>query len=252
MPEVSLTEWNEYLQAQPQSHFLQTGEWGELKASYGWDVVRLISGHSGAQVLFRRLPFGVQLAYIPRLSPQQINLQDGPRLWHEVDAVCSARRAIACKLEPDLWETDDQSWLGDGFVGSPQSIQPRRTIIVDLQPPDEAILSRMRQKCRYNIRLAQKKNVGVRPWSDIDAFHEMLQATAIRDGFAVHSRAYYADAYAHFHPSGMCELLLAEADGQPLAALMVFARGPRAWYVYGGSSDLQREKMPNYLLQWEA
>ncbi|HET6845499.1 MAG TPA: peptidoglycan bridge formation glycyltransferase FemA/FemB family protein, partial [Anaerolineales bacterium] len=61
-----------------------------------------------------------------------------------------------------------------------------------------------------------------------------------------------ADAYAHFHPSGMCELLLAEADGQPLAAMMVFARGHRAWYVYGGSSDLQREKMPNYLLQWEA
>ena len=33
---------------------------------------------------------------------------------------------------------------------------------------------------------------------------------------------------------------------------MVFARGRRAWYVYGGSTDLERERMPNYLLQWEA
>ena len=45
---------------------------------------------------------------------------------------------------------------------------------------------------------------------------------------------------------------MAESEGQPLAALMVFTRGARAWYVYGGSTDLQREKMPNYLLQWEA
>ena len=80
----------------------------------------------------------------------------------------------------------------------------------------------------------------------------MLQSTAHRDGFAVHSLAYYQHAYDLFHPSGMCELLMAESEGQPLAALMVFMRGARAWYVYGGSTDLLREKMPNYLLQWEA
>jgi len=33
---------------------------------------------------------------------------------------------------------------------------------------------------------------------------------------------------------------------------MVIARGRRAWYLYGGSTDAERERMPNYLLQWEA
>jgi peptidoglycan pentaglycine glycine transferase (the first glycine) len=33
---------------------------------------------------------------------------------------------------------------------------------------------------------------------------------------------------------------------------MVFCRGPRAWYFYGGSTDAERERMPNHLLQWEA
>jgi lipid II:glycine glycyltransferase (peptidoglycan interpeptide bridge formation enzyme) len=33
---------------------------------------------------------------------------------------------------------------------------------------------------------------------------------------------------------------------------MVFAHGPRAWYLYGASSDEYREAMPTYLLQWEA
>jgi peptidoglycan pentaglycine glycine transferase (the first glycine) len=37
-----------------------------------------------------------------------------------------------------------------------------------------------------------------------------------------------------------------------LAALMVFAYGKRSWYFYGGSANIHRERMPNYLLQWEA
>ena len=33
---------------------------------------------------------------------------------------------------------------------------------------------------------------------------------------------------------------------------MVFAHGKRSWYVYGASSDRERNRMPAYLLQWEA
>jgi lipid II:glycine glycyltransferase (peptidoglycan interpeptide bridge formation enzyme) len=59
-------------------------------------------------------------------------------------------------------------------------------------------------------------------------------------------------AYELFHPKGMCELLLADYQGQPLAALMVFAVGRHAWYLYGASSDRERARMPAYLLQWKA
>jgi lipid II:glycine glycyltransferase (peptidoglycan interpeptide bridge formation enzyme) len=131
-------------------------------------------------------------------------------------------------------------------------VQPRRTITVDLGPSEDAILGKMKQKCRYNIRLAEKKGVAVRPWADIGAFHEMLVTTGRRDEFAVHSAAYYQRVQELFRDAGMCELLAAEYEGLTLAALMVFARGRRAWYVYGGSTDLERERMPNYLLQWEA
>jgi lipid II:glycine glycyltransferase (peptidoglycan interpeptide bridge formation enzyme) len=252
MPEVSLARWNEYLQDHPQSHFLQSGEWGELKAQYGWDARRVLAGRSGAQILFRRLPLGVQLAYIPKLAAQQIGPEDAGQFWQEVDALCRGRGAIACKLEMDQWAHPDASQLFEGFTPSPHSIQPRRTLVIDLRPDEDTMLGGMKQKCRYNVRLAQKKGVSVRSWSDTTTFHGMLRATGQRDGFAVHAPAYYAQAYTLFHAAGMCELLMAESEGQPLAALMVFARGSRAWYVYGGSTDQQREKMPNYLLQWEA
>ena len=79
-----------------------------------------------------------------------------------------------------------------------------------------------------------------------------MQVTGQRDGFGVHSLEYFRRAYDLFQPPGMCALLMAEYDGRPLAGLMVFARGARAWYFYGASNDEERNRMPTYLLQWEA
>lgn len=80
----------------------------------------------------------------------------------------------------------------------------------------------------------------------------MMQVTGERDDFGVHTQGYYQTAYELFHPRGECELLVAEYQDMPLAALMVFAHGDRAWYFYGASTDEHRNLMPTYLLQWEA
>jgi len=47
-------------------------------------------------------------------------------------------------------------------------------------------------------------------------------------------------------------LLLAEHDGQLLAGIFVSMFARQAIYLYGASSNEQRQLMPNYLLQWEA
>jgi lipid II:glycine glycyltransferase (peptidoglycan interpeptide bridge formation enzyme) len=261
MPEVSLSEWNRFLRDHPQAHFLQSGEWGELKSEFDWQPSRLIVETSGVQILFRQLPLGFTLGYIPKPAIGQIRPDDAEQIWAEVDGVCRGRRAILCKLERDEWVgTDAERAVGEDLPRtgassnrpSLHSVQPRRTLIVDLSPPEDSILNRMKQKCRYNIRLAEKKGVIVSAWDDLDGFHAMMRKTGARDGFAVHAAAYYRRAYELCRPSGMCELLVAQHAGRPLAALMVFARGRRAWYVYGGSTGQDRERMPNYLLQWEA
>jgi lipid II:glycine glycyltransferase (peptidoglycan interpeptide bridge formation enzyme) len=233
---------------------LQTGEWGELKSAFGWEAVRVISGDCCAQILFRKLALGFTLGYMPKgpiISHQSSVISE--LFWAEVDENCRARRAIILKIEPDEWG-DSPPLLGEGpgVRSSPHNIQPLRTIIVDLNGSEEEILARMKQKTRYNIRLAEKKGVTVRAWDDVPAFHRMMLATGERDVFGVHSLEYYRRTYELFHPAGMCELLVAEYEGRPLAALMVFGRGKRAWYFYGASSDEARNLMPTYLLQWDA
>jgi lipid II:glycine glycyltransferase (peptidoglycan interpeptide bridge formation enzyme) len=159
-------------------------------------------------------------------------------------------------LEPD-WadDTEAHQWLqAYGFVPSEQTVQPRRTVIIDLMPDEDTILSQMKSKTRYNIRLAQRRDITVRQGNadDLPVFHRLLQATSERAGFGVHTLAYYAEAWRLFSPSSSVALLLAQHGDSPLATLMVFARGERAWYLYGASSDQERQRMPTYLLQWEA
>jgi len=255
MPEVSASVWGGFLSSYPDSHILQSSNWGELKCAFGWQVVRLVCSpplHCGAQILFRQLTFGLSIAYIPK-GPVG---DDWSAIWPELDSVCRQRKAIFLKLEPDLL---DNQYLGNAPGGIPAEfqmsahpIQPPRTLVVNLNGDEAEILGRMKQKTRYNIRLSQKKGVIIRPFDDLRLFSKLMQVTAERDRFGAHSQAYYEKVYELFHPHGDCELLLAEYKGEPLAALMVLAHGKRAWYFYGASADSHRERMPSYLLQWEA
>jgi lipid II:glycine glycyltransferase (peptidoglycan interpeptide bridge formation enzyme) len=250
MPELSLEQWNQWLKLHPGAHLLQQGEWGALKAEFGWTPVRIAAGESGVQVLFRELLLGFSLAYIPK-GPVGVDWAD---LWSEVDAACRQRRAVFLKVEPDDWEDQfaaEDALRGLGFKSSIHNLQPPRTAVIDISDSEDEILARMKQKTRYNIRLAGRKEVLVEPSDDLSAFTALMAVTGERDAFGVHAPEYYRRAYELFHPLGMCELFIASYQGQPLAGIMVFARGERAWYFYGASNNIERNRMPAYLVQWE-
>jgi lipid II:glycine glycyltransferase (peptidoglycan interpeptide bridge formation enzyme) len=46
--------------------------------------------------------------------------------------------------------------------------------------------------------------------------------------------------------------MIAEVDAEPVAGAIIFRFAGKAWYLYGMSGLTHRDKMPNYLLQWEA
>ncbi|MHB8933902.1 MAG: hypothetical protein ACYC6H_10600, partial [Bellilinea sp.] len=86
--------WQSFLSDHPEAHVLQSAAWGELKAAFGWKPVRLQTGDCGAQILFRQLPFGWTVAYIPK-GPVGEGWQT---LWPEIDTTCRQHRAIFLKL----------------------------------------------------------------------------------------------------------------------------------------------------------
>ncbi len=273
---ITANEWDAFVTSHPDGHILQTPGWADLKCAFGWSAARVgiretvpaasgsglseggLSGSglyprliAGAQILLRPLPFGLAtIAYIPK-GPlvDWSNKTLVKFLLDSIDHACRSANALFLKIEPPTANFKLQT---SNFKVSPQGIQPRRTLVVDLRPAEDSILAAMKQKTRYNIRLAEKKGVTVAPSDDLDTFIQLMAVTGQRDRFGVHSGAYYRKAYELFHPSGHAQLFIAEYESQPLAELMLFTLGQRAWYFYGGSSDSERNRMPTYLLQWEA
>lgn len=258
--------WDALVSCDPRGHLLQTWAWGELKAAYGWRPLRLAVERdgalvAGAQVLFRALG-PLSIAYIPKgpaLDPA--DSEAAHALLRAVHAASRRRRALYLKVEPE-WpdaEVGGHPWLAGGDLApSPETVQPRRTIVVNLEGDEEGLLARMKSKWRYNIRLAGRKGVEVREVEGDDlaeglaAFYRLMAVTGERDGFGIHTEDYYRRALDLFRPLGRAALLLAYYEGEPLAGLMPFAFNGQAWYMYGASSNAHRERMPNHLLQWEA
>jgi peptidoglycan pentaglycine glycine transferase (the first glycine) len=143
-----------------------------------------------------------------------------------------------------------------GWRLSSDQIQFKNTVLIDLHPSEEEMLARMKQKTRYNIRLAEKKGVLVRigTMEDLDMLYKMYAETSVRDGFVIRDNGYYQTVWKTFMSSEepTCEPLIADVDGEPVAGIFVFYFAGRAYYVYGMSRNAHREKMPTYLLQWEA
>jgi lipid II:glycine glycyltransferase (peptidoglycan interpeptide bridge formation enzyme) len=265
---LSLAEsaWDAFVAGHPSGHILQTSRWARLKTAFGWEslFVPFRAGPAlkepllgGASVLLRRLPWGGRLAYVPR-GPvvDWENAEHVSALFVVLRETCLKRRIGILKVEPEQPDTSAvaATLAAAGFRRSPQRVQPLSTIHIDLTGDDAAILARMKQKWRYNIRLAERKGVTVRPGADTDlpAIQALMEVTGARDGFGVHNLAYHTAATGLFTASGEMTWLLAEHEGRLLAAIAVFSLGKLAWYMWGASSDEDRNLMPNHAVQWAA
>ena len=289
--------WNSIISKLPEPHFLQTYEWAQVKATYGWQPVYLAWDNEGkmqeerslssfgfhpsaaALVLKRQIirnGFAARLSifYAPKgplLDWSNESLRN--RVLNDLQSFARKQGAIFLKMDPDvvlgtgipsseddLVDNGGQVVMSElkrrGWRSSSEQIQFKNTVLIDLTPSQEELLARMKQKTRYNIRLAEKKSVVLRVGAqkDFGMLYKMYAETSVRDGFVIRDEGYYQTVWKLFMDSSepTCEQLIAEVDGEPVAAIFVFYFARRAYYVYGMSRDLHRERMPTYLLQWEA
>ncbi|MCJ7511541.1 MAG: peptidoglycan bridge formation glycyltransferase FemA/FemB family protein [Anaerolineales bacterium] len=268
--------WNAGVAALPGSHVLQSWEWGEFKAGYGWQPRRLAwrqpdgTFRAAAQVLERRSGrlAGLRLLYCPRgplvdwtdPSLRRVVLTDLAKLAGESGVVMlriDPEIPTRCPDDPSAGESlpgmlDDLRQCG--WQPGREQVQFRNTFVLDLAGSEAVLLAAMHQKTRYNLRLAQRHAVTVRlgTASDVDLLYRMYAETSLRDRFVIREPSYYHALWGDFQESGRAQLFVAEVDGTAIAGLVLFTFGETAWYLYGMSTSQHREMMPNHLLQWEA
>jgi len=270
-PEDPGDAWDAFVASHPAGHLMQSRAWARVRKDTGWQPLFLRLEDSGgiraaALALRRGIPgTGLGLLYIPR-GPV---LDSGDRRLVEALGEALRRLARDCggflvQADPGIPEARQDVHAALETMGFRRQekhglfriLQPRwvMRIPLDRYGGPEGLLAALPHKTRYNIRLAGRKGVTVVPRTDgaaCRAFHRLLWAAGRAKGFPVRGLRFHEAIWRGCVRAGMGEYLFAEHQGRTLAALQVLRFGPTAWYMYGASTEEDRNLMPTYLLQWE-
>ena len=280
--------------------FLQTPFWADFKSNHGWKAFYFRNDENGIEKLesFSGVPESSRLTVLVRkvrmfnvaYIPMAVEFKDrnpGDDVpASDVTEYFSSLEKITAMLKPylppktlfvrydvpvdflDIEKKDafiKAAGKGKKFKKSRVDIQPPDTVLLPLEKTEDEILSEMKSKWRYNIRLASKKGVEVLKFhadSDgfekaFDSFYELFEQTSKRDGVSFHAKSYYKDLLSRGCASGdkekpLITLYLAKHEDDFLAGIITLFCKREAVYLYGASGNLKRNLMPAYLLQWTA
>ncbi|MBI5621377.1 peptidoglycan bridge formation glycyltransferase FemA/FemB family protein [Candidatus Falkowbacteria bacterium] len=245
--------WDEFIIANG-NEFLQSWDWGVLQQTLGRTIWRfgVMEGNAlcaAALVIKMPLPFGQHYLYSPR-GPIWRGEPAQEKLFAEIIDLARQKYSLFYRLEP---LTD----LGTRDYGLRTTTprQPAQTMVINLRQSEEQLLNSCHPKTRYNIGLAEKKNVTVREGNtnaDFEIFWQLLNKTHSKQKVSTHPKNYYQKILnLRTTDYGLrTYLYIAEHDSAPLAANLVYWYGTIATYVHGGSDYQYRGLMAPHLLQW--
>lgn len=259
-------QWNDFVANAQGCTITQSYEWGELGPHLGAQPMHVGVLDDAGQLCAAML---VLLVRAPLLRRPYFYVPRGPVIDDPLSPALTvllnflkveARKhgAFMLKVEPSATDKAE-TWLEalrmHGFHATPHIVAPRSEWVLDLRPAEQDLLGGMKEKWRYNIRLAGRKGVTVRRsegQADLDTFYAIYETTSERDAFFIHKKDFYQDILRLYGPDDRCALFLAEYEGQAISALIALRYGRWSWYMYGASSNENRNLMPNHLLQWHA
>ena len=248
---LELTDEKKLSDTESGDSFLQSLYWAALKSSFGWEPFYFLLDNQIFIVLVRKIFINLSIAYIPSAPSEKYN--------NKLEEISLALKKYLPKN--CFFIRYDLAWIAgsipDAMFKKAEDIQPASTVVIDITKSKEEILSQMKSKTRYNIKLSEKKGVSVKKCGIelLDEWYNIYRETALRDKIALHSFNYYKRLFELAQKKEFkvdIRLYMAEADGKNIAGIVTCFYNKKATYLYGASANIDREKMPAYALQWKA
>ena len=231
----------------------QSKEWEEFKLATGYEKSYRVQD---ILILQKRLPAGRTMLYAPMVDRDKVARAKSQEFISELKNIAKENKTIFFRLELNIPSTYDPKLSTIGFVKSFEEMQPENNWILDLTQSEEEILSGMKQKGRYNIKIAQSSNLtfsgsSERDSKELNAFYDQYEKTGKRHKIAFRGKKYFTALLEILGPKGYAKAIAVWHGKTPLASAIVISFGKSALYLYGGSSDENRNLMAPYFLHWE-
>ncbi len=252
--DADLQKYDAWVRSHPQGNLWQSLEWKRYQESLGRSVRIYAEEEAGnvvasAMVVIDRTAFGLSTWDSAR-GPLWTNEKKREPLLEKI--LGDARQERCMTLYLSAPEKLLHAYHGK-ISPSHRCEQLEATIVLDLTQSEDQLLAAMHQKCRYNIKVAQKHGVRVSMHRGedpkaLDSLYTLLQETAGRDGFTHLPKSHYEAFLKNLKGSFF---LMAWHNEEPIAGLLGVAWKETGFYYYGASSHTHRHLMAPYLLQWE-
>jgi len=242
--------------------FLQTKEWLDFQRSIGRKVWRFDNGKITANIIKHDLPLGKNYLYIPHGPAIDFNAISGginnevAQFVAYLKNLAREEHSIFIKTEP-LDDKVPEVLHQFKFKKSSKEIQPKRTVIINLERPEDELLAAMHHKTRYNIHVGEKRGLQLREKNDPDAFWKLLKHTAKNNNFSTHDKSYYGKL---LNASVLnAKMVFVEHDDRPLgtvkdrpiAGAILLTYGDTLYYLHGAMDRNYKSMMAPYILHWQ-
>ncbi len=232
--------------------FCQSFEWEEILSREGKNSERLVIFYNDeliamALIEYQNILFGWRYAFCPKgpivkISKSEFQIS---KIFELINEYLKLKKCIFFRIEPfTVEELIQNSKLK---ILKSIDVNPRATLILDMNKIPDDLLGAMHQKTRYNINLAQKKNLRVSDDKNADLFMDLMKRTAKRDKFRLHEERHYHEII--FSP--LTHQLTVYFESKPIATAVFAGFGDTFTYVFGASDYEHRSLMAPYLIQWE-
>ncbi len=245
--------WEEFFEDLEHKSFLQSFEWGEFQKAMGNKIFRwgFFKGSKKiAQVLICEI-FAKRGNYFL--------VQHGPQIKEEKEKVMKVfldeikklakkEKAIFLRMVP-LFEKENEKFLINlGFKKSPLHANAyESTIKLEIEPPEEKLLMKMRKTTRYLIRQFQKqKEIEIfeaENEKDIESFYSLSLKTATYKGFAPFSLEFLKNQFLTFKKEDKISVLLAKYQGKIVGGIILVFWSKVCFY-HQAAFDPEFRKIP--------
>lgn len=213
--DISAEAHDDFVRSHPVGDMLQLSGWAESKELTGWYSKRIaVRDESGVKgvgsLLFKKLPkVKYTMCYISRgfvCDYKDVVLVRS--LLNAAIEVARGENSYVIKIDPDVEYAGNEdvvarliamgfkhSGLVDGM--SKDNIQPRQTMVTDINKPAKELLQSFESSNRSKVRRSLKRGTIVERATrdDMPIFKALMDETGKRDGFLTRDITYFLSIY---------------------------------------------------------